>query len=305
MQLVLTKNKKILKYFCEFNIDLMAFTIALPGLYIIYLKATKAAYIGESNNIAIRLVQHFASLEKGNHSNENLQKDYKLNGCAGFELWLIVNWLFEVYNVIHRKKEIKVANCFVKILYPFNQCHNMKNKIEIFFPKDEIIIKCLDLIKDHIKESIEDFQLILDPSSGNGLFIKKVLEQLNKKGNSPLLLSVNLESKEVNTRKSNFFKISAHSNLPLKIVFISKIPFGTQGSTAQKIIEHCCSRVFPTKIGSLICFILPKGFLKPSMQTCFASDWHLISNTELPLNGYLYEDKEFKIPTIYFFYFFC
>jgi group I intron endonuclease len=50
------------------------------GIYLIYCLANQRVYIGQSKNIMKRLGCHLASLKKGNHENDYLQKAYNKYG---------------------------------------------------------------------------------------------------------------------------------------------------------------------------------------------------------------------------------
>ena len=47
-----------------------------PGIYLIFCLANQRAYIGQSVNVKKRIASHQASLKRGNHDNDYLQKAY-------------------------------------------------------------------------------------------------------------------------------------------------------------------------------------------------------------------------------------
>lgn len=54
------------------------------GLYVITCLSNNKRYIGESNNLSIRLASHKNMLRQGIHPNNHLQKDFKLYGEQNF-----------------------------------------------------------------------------------------------------------------------------------------------------------------------------------------------------------------------------
>ena len=55
------------------------------GVYAIFNLQNDKVYIGSSVNVPKRRTEHFYKLNKGIHSNKNLQEDYNLYGQANFE----------------------------------------------------------------------------------------------------------------------------------------------------------------------------------------------------------------------------
>jgi hypothetical protein len=96
----------------------------IPGVYVIFNRATYRCYIGESVDILNRLNSHFLDLIEGKHPNERLQRDFNIFGKKHFyplifdygeayelkadrlkvEKDIIQNWPWEVYNIINKKK---------------------------------------------------------------------------------------------------------------------------------------------------------------------------------------------------------
>jgi len=60
------KNDKSLYKFCRQD----------PGIYVLYNNVTFVSYIGETNNLERRFVEHKVALQDGTHFNKNLKKKY-------------------------------------------------------------------------------------------------------------------------------------------------------------------------------------------------------------------------------------
>jgi group I intron endonuclease len=60
------------------------------GIYAIVNNTTGRAYIGKSENIKARWVEHVNSLETGNHHNKALQADWNKYGRKAFSMQVIL-----------------------------------------------------------------------------------------------------------------------------------------------------------------------------------------------------------------------
>jgi group I intron endonuclease len=89
-----------------------------PGIYVIYNKTTKKAYIGHTSNIRHRIRDHQWHLGKHEHANGNLNEAFVKEGLNNFdwmvfiheelnlqntrlgvETYIIRNWPYGVYNI--------------------------------------------------------------------------------------------------------------------------------------------------------------------------------------------------------------
>jgi hypothetical protein len=127
-----------------------------------------------------------------------------------------------------------------------------------------------------------------------------LLQNLLKEFNNPCsLIALDILPEHPTILKQDFLTYTIKSNKPLQIGFISNIPFGKNNSLSRSFIKHCCSQAFPSSEESIIAFILPKSYLKESMNQCFSPEWHLVRTMELPFNNFYYNNKEFNVPTIF------
>ncbi len=55
-----------------------------PGVYVIYSVGSGRRYIGQSNNIILRIANHFRKLEAGDHHNRFVQQDFNKYGKSSF-----------------------------------------------------------------------------------------------------------------------------------------------------------------------------------------------------------------------------
>jgi len=115
--------------------------------------------------------------------------------------------------------------------------------------------------KVHIQKyiNIGENDLIIEPSAGNGSFIK-IIKELSKNYKFYDLLQ---ENKEI--VKQDFLLLDVEEIIKLynKVHIIGNPPFGRQSSLAIQFIKKCCS------FADTISFILPKSFRKDFYKAKF------------------------------------
>jgi predicted RNA methylase len=162
-----------------------------------------------------------------------------------------------------------------------------RDSIDKYYTKKEIVNICLEYVKKYIK--INENDLIIEPSAGNGSFIPGIQE-----------LSLN----------SVFYDIEPENNLIIKqdyllceykkfnckydnIHIIGNPPFGRQSSLAIKFIKKSCS------FCDTISFILPKSFKKDSLKKSFSLHFHSLFEYDLPKNSFLVSGIEHNVPCVF------
>lgn len=142
---------------------------------------------------------------------------------------------------------------------------------------------CYKAIRRNIK--IKKRDLIIEPSAGNGAFIKYI----KKLSNNYSFYDIKPEHKEI--IKKNFLKLKkTHNNLHI----IGNPPFGNKSSTAIKFIKHSAKLNAKT-----ISFILPISFNKPSFKKAFPGNYHLKLSKKLPENSYTNKKEVVDIKTVF------
>lgn len=162
-----------------------------------------------------------------------------------------------------------------------------RNTIDKYYTKPCVVKKCIKLVKKYI--NISDNDLIIEPSAGNGSFIKPI------KTLSTNYKFYDLEPEHDEIYEQDFLKFD-YNKLKQKftnIHIIGNPPFGRQASLAIKFIKTCC--LFSNSIS----FILPKSFKKDSMKKCFEKHYHLIYEIDLPENSFLVNDIESDVPCVF------
>lgn len=162
-----------------------------------------------------------------------------------------------------------------------------RDNIDKFYTKDDIVKVVIDIINKKIKIN-KNKDLIIEPSAGNGSFIKyiKIIS------NNYLFFDIKPEHSDimkVDFLKYNYKKILNKYN---KIHIIGNPPFGRQSSLAIKFIKKSC------EFCDTISFILPKSFKKSSLKSKIPLNFHLILEKDLQKKSFLINNDEYDVPCI-------
>jgi hypothetical protein len=79
----------------------------------------------------------------------------------------------------------------------------------------------------------------------------------------------------------------------LNRIFFGNPPFGKQGSLAKDFIKQAALHA------SVIAFILPRSFTKPSMSRAFPLEFHCIHSEELEPNAFEVNGKDHPVPCVF------
>lgn len=164
-----------------------------------------------------------------------------------------------------------------------------RNTIDKYYTKDEVVDLCINLVEKNIPIQPDD--LIIEPSAGNGSFIKGIktltsnykfydLEPENDEIVKQDYLSYDYEDDGI---RGSFNKIHVLGNPP----------FGRQSSLAIKFIKKSC------EFCDSVSFILPKSFKKDSLKKTFPLLFHLVSEIDLPDKSFLVDGVEHNVPSIF------
>lgn len=160
-----------------------------------------------------------------------------------------------------------------------------RNTIDKYYTKNDIVNICIDKIKENININNDD--LIIEPSAGNGAFIASI------KSLTSNYVFYDLEPDNDDIIKQDYLLYNNVNNKYNKIHIIGNPPFGRQSSLAIKFIKHS------SKFCNSISFILPKSFKKDSLKNKIQLNFHLIYEMDLPDNSFLVDGIEYNVPCIF------
>lgn len=157
---------------------------------------------------------------------------------------------------------------------------------EQFYTRHKIVKFCTKEIIKHVEISKND--IIIEPSAGNGAFVKSI----KKMANHYRFYDILPKHKEV--RKKNYLKLNENRFKKYdKIHIIGNPPFGRQSSLAFKFIKKSC------EFCHTFSFILPKSFKKESMRNKIPLEFHLIYENDLPKNSFRIDGEKHDVPCVF------
>jgi hypothetical protein len=156
------------------------------------------------------------------------------------------------------------------------------NTKDQYYTRASVAKECVDQILSLIPES-SSWQWV-EPSAGNGSFLKALPESI-------LRFGMDLEPKMDGIVRGDFFTWEPLSQM--KRIFFGNPPFGKQGSLAKSFIQHAAKKA------SVIAFILPRSFMKPSMSRAFPSKFHCIFQKELQKDSFEVNGQAYDVPCVF------
>jgi hypothetical protein len=142
-----------------------------------------------------------------------------------------------------------------------------KEKLDKFYTVPSYSKKCIDKVFE--KYDISSWDLIIEPSAGNGSFLNQI--QSNKK------IGIDISPDHDDIIEQDFLEYTPEGfSLRDNILVIGNPPFGRVSSLAIKFFNHSA------KWSNVIAFIIPRTFRKTSVQNKLNSSFHLVYDEEVP-----------------------
>lgn len=153
-----------------------------------------------------------------------------------------------------------------------------KQGLDKFYTLPAYAKKCIDKVFEEF--DINTFDLIVEPSAGNGSFLTQIPRARgpqSKRKNKIVGLDIAPEHPDI--IKQDFFKYKPPlktTELKQNILVIGNPPFGRVSSIAIKFFNHAA------EWANVIAFIIPRTFRKPSVQNKLNKMFHLVYDEEVP-----------------------
>ena len=194
----------------------------------------------------------------------------------------------EKFKELNNKKLI-VNNEDVNVNTEVMQTTGLKRKtIDKFYTSPIIVNECMKLIKQKI--NIQETDLCIEPSAGNGSFINGIKSLFNHHK------FYDLEPENDEIIKQDYLEYDYTTIIKepnSKVHVIGNPPFGRQSSLAIKFIKKSCEYC------DSVSFILPKSFKKDSLKKHYPPNFHLIYEYDLPNNSFIVDKKEYDVPCVF------
>ena len=162
-----------------------------------------------------------------------------------------------------------------------------RNVIDKFYTKSDIVNICIEIVTNNI--IIDENDIIIEPSTGNGSFINGIKTITNNYA----FYDLEPEHNEIIQQDYLLFNPDETKSKYDKIHIIGNPPFGRQSSLAIKFIKKSC------EFAETVSFILPKSFKKDSLKNKIPSKFHLIMEYDLPINSFLVNGTEYDVPCVF------
>lgn len=156
-----------------------------------------------------------------------------------------------------------------------------------FYTRPDIVNICIKYIKTYI--NIDDNDLCIEPSAGNGSFIDEI-KKISKNN-----IFYDIEPYHSDIIKQDYLTLDTNK-LQIKnskIHIIGNPPFGRQSSIAIKFIKKSC------KFCDSVSFILPRSFKKDSLKKHFPLNFHLIFECDIPDNSFTINNNIHNVKCIF------
>jgi hypothetical protein len=154
------------------------------------------------------------------------------------------------------------------------------NTKDQYYTKASVAKRCVDAILTACPE-VASYQWI-EPSAGSGAFLKAV---------GPDAIGIDLEPAYPGVHKGDFLAWEPTTERPR--IFFGNPPFGRQGCLAKAFIKHAARH------GSILAFILPRSFVKPSMSRAFPMKFHCVYSEELEKNAFEVNGDPYDVPCVF------
>lgn len=158
------------------------------------------------------------------------------------------------------------------------------NTKDQFYTAPAVAKRCVTAILEKFPQAVASDWLWIEPSAGSGAFLTAVPNGVEKVG-------IDLEPASTTVQKEDFLTWEPPTGK--QIVLFGNPPFGRQSSLAKAFIVKGC------RFAKIIAFILPKSFVKPSMNKAFDMKFHCRLSMELEPDSFLLNGVAYDVPCVF------
>lgn len=152
-----------------------------------------------------------------------------------------------------------------------------KHELDKFYTKPETALACINKVS-----GLRDYDLVIEPSAGAGAFSDQIED----------CVAYDLDPEHPNIIQKDWFTVEEARD-GRRILVIGNPPFGQQNSLAIRFINHAA------KFATTIAFILPKSFMKESVQNLLNPNLHLTHSEILPANSFTLHGEDMNVPCVF------
>jgi len=156
-----------------------------------------------------------------------------------------------------------------------------KNKKDQFYTKDHVAISCIQSLL--MTYPFTRQYTWIEPSAGKGAFLRNIPSSISSMG-------MDIDPQGDGIVRQDYLTWTPPAG---NFLVIGNPPFGRQSTLAKSFIRKSCD------FATMVAFILPRSFTKPSMFHVFPSKFHLLSSTELEFNSFLLNGLPYDVPCVF------
>jgi predicted RNA methylase len=153
-----------------------------------------------------------------------------------------------------------------------------------FYTQPAVAAACISSLIARYPDAATEYTWI-EPSAGAGAFVSAF-----PAGSEAV--AIDIEPAAAGILKADFLEWPAPQT-PKKCIVIGNPPFGRQSSLAKAFIRKAAT------FATLIAFILPKSFVKPSMSAAFPGVFHCKHSEELASNSFVINGQPYDVPCVF------
>jgi hypothetical protein len=179
---------------------------------------------------------------------------------------------------------------FIEIIENMKLSQEKRKELEKFYTKKDVVKLCMKNVKLELKKLNIIHPHILEPSAGSGVFIDAFNDTFDKFTYD----AYDIQPEAQNIIKADFLKKDIGEIISIKtneLVVIGNLPY----KLAIKFINRCAELN-----ASLLCFVLPNVFKKPTIINKINTKYHLIKQVTLPKNSFELGDDDYDVPSSFF-----
>jgi hypothetical protein len=155
------------------------------------------------------------------------------------------------------------------------------NTKDQFYTLRDLAAACVRHIHEHVPEAAAAYTWI-EPSAGAGAFL----------ASAPAgAIGIDIEPAGAGITTADFLTWEPPAGRP--ILIFGNPPFGRQSSLAKAFIAKSC------RFADAIAFILPRSFVKPSMQRAFDAHFHCVYSEPVPVDAFTINGAPHNVPCVF------
>ena len=155
--------------------------------------------------------------------------------------------------------------------------YSRKDCLDKFYTSRETAEKCVECLDLNL------YDLIIEPSAGDGAFVDAIPRKI---------VAIDIDPGRKDIEKQDFFTLYTDV-CPSKVLVIGNPPFGKQNNLALKFISKAAA------LADTIAFILPRSFMKDSVQNRVPKSLHLDYVMPIEPNSFLFKGEPYHVPTVF------